>query len=112
MVIRQLSCGLLFVAIGSSPTISSPHQGSHLLPGGTSSHTTPPGSPLPVDGEEYTEGSALAGMGSAAASEAGSVRSVGGTRIGIMGLRRQADEVGKWLDVQLEGFALSSGEGR
>jgi hypothetical protein len=112
MVIRQLSCGLLFVAIGSSPSVSSPRPNSHTLPGRTSSHTSPPSSPPAVNGDEYTEGSTLVGMGSASASEAGSVRSIGGTRIGIMGLRRQADEVGKWLDGQLEGFALSSGEGR
>ncbi|KAE8453335.1 hypothetical protein EG329_011403 [Mollisiaceae sp. DMI_Dod_QoI] len=112
MVIRELSCGLLFVAIGSSPTPSSPHSSSHLLQGGLGSHTSPPSSPSPAgNGEEYAEGSTLIGRGSATASEAGSVRSVSG-RTGIMGIRRQADEVGRWLDGQLEGFTLSSGEGR
>lgn len=73
---------------------------------------SPPSSPPAGNAEEYTEGSSLIGVGSAAASEAGSVRSVGGTRTGIMGIRRRADEVGRWLDGQLEGFMLSSGEGR
>lgn len=100
------------MAIGAAMKGSSPRPSERLVPGGTSRTTSPPSSPPAVNGEEYTEGNTLVGMGSAAASEAGSVRSVGGSRIGIMGIRRQADEVGKWLDTQLAGFALSSGEGR
>ncbi|CZR52365.1 uncharacterized protein PAC_02242 [Phialocephala subalpina] len=114
MVIRQLGCGLLFVAIGSPPTAAaqgSPRPSSHQL-----SHASPPSSPPAQAGngeaDGFGEGNSLIGRGSAAASEAGSVRSVGGTRTGIMGVRRRADEVGKWLDGQLEGFVLRDGEGR
>ncbi|KAF8858348.1 hypothetical protein BDZ45DRAFT_725998 [Acephala macrosclerotiorum] len=118
MVIRQLSCGLLFVAIGSPPiptTQGSPRPSSHQL--STHTHTSPPSSPPAQtgngEGDVYGgEGGSLIGRGSAAASEAGSVRSVGGSRTGIMGVRRRADEVGKWLDGQLEGFVSRDGEGR
>jgi hypothetical protein len=50
------------------------------------------------------------GSGSGAPSEAGSVRST--RTASIMGVKRQAEEVGRWLDGQLEGFQLSSAEGR
>lgn len=119
MVIRQLSCGLLFVAIGSPPptptTQGSPRPSSYQL--STHTHGSPPSSPPAQAGNgegdiHGGEGGNLIGRGSAAASEAGSVRSVGGSRGGIMGVRRRADEVGKWLDGQLEGFVLRDGEGR
>lgn len=52
------------------------------------------------------------GVGCAAPSDAGSIRSTG-TRTGsIVGIKRQAVEIGKWLDGQLEGFRLSSPDGR
>jgi hypothetical protein len=125
MVIRALGCGLLFVAIGpSSLAVSSPYPSSHTLHAQSlSSHTSPPSSPsahgethgyegIGAQVERDTPGGSLVGLGSGAPSEAGSVGSTG-TRTGsIMGVKRQAEEVGKWLDVQLEGFALSSAEGR
>jgi hypothetical protein len=116
MVIRALACGLLFVAIGPSAAGLSSHSSHHLLQAHHASlanQTSPPSSPAPqTDDNRETPGGSLGGIGSSAASEAGSVRS-SGTRAGsIMGVRRQAEEVGKWLDSQLEGFALGSGEGR
>jgi hypothetical protein len=125
MVIRALGCGLLFVAIGpSSPSVSSPYPSSHTPHvHSLSSHTSPPSSPPPhgeIHGyegigahtERDTSGGSLAGLGSGAPSETGSIGSTG-TRTGsIMGVKRQAEEVGRWLDVQLEGFTLSSAEGR
>lgn len=149
MVIRQLGCGLLFVAVGSSSSTSTSTTTSYLpsnsnLNSNTQQHelqsanTSPPSSPPPLQnqsqsqaqsqlqnmngsgggaaGEEYIEGDSVMG------SEAGSIRSIGGTRTrtgpgngrggGIMGIKKRADQVGKWLDEQLVGFGLSSGEGR
>lgn len=133
MVIRSLKCQLLFVAIGStspsttfpsSPTLHS--QSQHL-----SSSTL--GSPSNTTSPHYTEGheslvvggfgdregrkdisaSNLSFQGSAAPSDAGSLAStVKRAHSNIMAVKRQADEVGKWLEKNLEGFALSSGEGR
>jgi len=125
MVIRALGCGLLFVAVGpSSLAASSPYPSPHTLHAQSlSSHTSPPSSPTAhgeihgydgtgTHGERDMSASNLVGLGSGAPSEAGSVGSTG-TRTGnIMGVKRQAEEVGKWLDVQLEGFMLSSAEGR
>lgn len=53
--------------------------------------------------------------GSGAPSEAGSVGSsvVGAkTHASILGIKRQAEEVGKWLENSLQGFVLSANEGR
>ena len=125
MVIRALTCGLLFLAIGpvSSSSISSPYPSSHTLHaqghGSISSHTSPPSSP-PAQGDghdgsherDVPAGNLLGvGIGSSAPSEAGSVGSTG-TRTGsIMGIKKQADEVGIFLDAQLEGLVLISGGG-
>ncbi|KAL5328442.1 hypothetical protein ACEPPN_001941 [Leptodophora sp. 'Broadleaf-Isolate-01'] len=120
MVIRALSCGLLFVAIGPSTSSSSQHPSQHSLQAqahlnmSLSRHTSPPSSP-PAHGEGHEgerEMGGLLAVGSAAPSDAGSIRSTG-TRTGsLVGVKRQAVEVGKWLDAQLEGFRLSSPEGR
>ncbi|KAH7342229.1 hypothetical protein BKA65DRAFT_537535 [Rhexocercosporidium sp. MPI-PUGE-AT-0058] len=131
MVIRALSCGLLFVALGpsTSPSSSNPQdpnqntlQAQAHLNSSLSRHTSPPSSP-PALGEtgDSERGREMGGhlnlnlaVGSAAPSDAGSIRSTG-TRTGtgsLVGIKRQAVEVGKWLDAQLEGFQLSSPEGR
>jgi hypothetical protein len=116
MVIRALSCGLLFVAIGpSNLAVSGPSQTIHAQ--SISSHTSPPSSP-PAQGDMHGyngEGAHerdLGAVGSGAPSEVGSVRSTGSRTASIMGIKRQAEEVGRWLDGQLEGFQLSSAEGR
>jgi hypothetical protein len=127
MVIRALSCGLLFVAIGptiipSAPT-SSPFPNLHTLvsPNIPSSHTSPPSSPpAHYDGhdgiaERDIAPSTIAAIGSGAPSEAGSVGSSvtgGRTQASILGVKRQADEVGRWLEDKLRGFVLNSAEGR
>ena len=116
MVIRALSCGLLFVAIGpSSISPSSPSQTLRAQSISSHTHTSPPSSPLAhgengYNGEGAYEGG-LGALASGAPSEAGSVRSTGRTA-SIMGIKRQAEEVGRWLDGQLDGFQLSSAEGR
>lgn len=116
MVIRALGCGLLFVAIGPIASGSSAQPSPHLLQAhraNMSIQTTPASSPpaRPDDSIMSTSGGGLLAVGRGAPSEAGSVGS-SGTRSSIMGARRQAEEVAKWLDSQLEGFALSSAEGR
>lgn len=50
-------------------------------------------------------------MQSGAVSEAGSVGTQGSTAgASIWGVRRQAEEVGRFLEGALEGFVLSAGE--
>lgn len=122
MVIRTLGCGLLFVAIGpSSVAVSSPAQTLRAQSISSHTHTSPPSSPpgqghgeSEYNGEGAHDGGNSLGMGlgsgSGAPSEAGSVRST--RTASIMGVKRQAEEVGRWLDRQLEGFQLSSVEGR
>ncbi|KAH8684520.1 hypothetical protein BGZ60DRAFT_397726 [Tricladium varicosporioides] len=125
MVIRALSCGLLFVAIGPTTNPSSSTSSHTLLPPHTgSSHTSPPSSPQPQHegqegiGERDHSGSSLAAIGSGgggAPSESGSVGSsvVGArTQASILGIKRQADEVGRWLEGSLRGFNMSAAEGR
>ncbi|KAK0126966.1 hypothetical protein ONS96_006530 [Cadophora gregata f. sp. sojae] len=135
MVIRALSCSLLFVAIGpassSSSTSTHPNANHNTNTNHShtslqaqahmnlSRHTSPPSSPQgdAHEGERGGGGSHLSagvgrGSGSAVPSDAGSIRSTG-TRTGsLVGVRRQAVEIGKWLDGQLEGFRLSSPDGR
>ncbi len=132
MVIRALSCRLLFVAIGpSSLSISSPGLSSRNLQSQPhqqtlSSNISPPASPLPpaeglaYDGlgikteaprERELSGS-LMGVGSGTPSEVGSMRSTSTRSASIMGIRRQAVEIGRFLDTQLEGFVMPSGERR
>jgi hypothetical protein len=133
MVIRALKCGLLFVAIGQSSqtTSGSPYPSSQALPSqaqhlSSTSPASPPSSPpvqngdgheTPVVGSlpqrELHRDLSVPGVGSGAPSESGSVGSTGTrAQASIMAIRRQAEEVGKWLESRLEGFVLGSGEGR
>jgi hypothetical protein len=95
---------------------------SHLLvpPHIASSHTSPQASPPTHHdlheglGERVVSGGSLA-VGSGAPSETGSVgSSVAGARThaSILGIKRQAEEVGRWLETSLQGFVLSASEGR
>lgn len=128
MVIRVLQSGLLFVAIGPSTTGVGPspvpnsqtlHSHHHIA----SPHTSPSSSPAAhIDGHGsqaslHVDGLGVwsfASAGSAAPSEAGSVGTGAslGTPASILGVRRQAEEVGRWLEGKLEGFVLSAGDGR
>lgn len=121
MVIRSLSCGLLFVAIGPSITPTAATT-SHMLapPRVASSHTSPQASPPTHHdhheglGERILSAGSLA-VGSGAPSESGSVGSSttgARTHASILGIKRQAEEVGKWLENSLQGFVLGASEGR
>ena len=124
MVIRGLKCQLLFVAIGTTPSTQYPAspklraQSQHLS---SSSLGSPPTSPaqghyegqdsLSVAGHRDTLGSSY--QGSTAASEVGSVTSTARKlQANVLLVKRQADEVGTWLEKSLEGFELGSGEVR
>ncbi|KAB8294071.1 hypothetical protein EYC80_009526 [Monilinia laxa] len=100
MVIRMLACGLLFVAIGPAPgvsgTITPQIQREGLI------SISQPGSP---DGE-HERGIIRSGEG----SETASLRSARGGGVGIMGMRRQAEELGRWLEGALHGLVLRTGE--
>ncbi|KAH8816136.1 hypothetical protein F5884DRAFT_775047 [Xylogone sp. PMI_703] len=134
MVIRALKCGLLFVAIGhssSSAQMQPPHSPqSHYQQSFVASHSPPPSSPDP-QAESHHDAhenpillqlpiqtssgpGAGGGSGSAAPSEAGSTitnASIGSPAT-IFGMKRQTEELAKWLDGKLEGFKLSPPEGR
>jgi hypothetical protein len=133
MVIRVLKCQLLFVAIGGSnspspyPSTQTLHsQAQHVstsslgsLPGPPSPHHADGHDSLAIgnhgdrEGHRDISGSSLGVFGSGAPSEAGSVGSTSRrVQASIMAVKRQAEEVGKWLEGSLEGFVLSSGEGR
>jgi hypothetical protein len=104
----------LFVAIGpSSPSTSSttqsPPSSSYLHQHITSSHTS--ASPSLNTQLEREHGSNLNVQGeviSGAVSEAGSVGTQGSVNgASIWGVRRQAEDVGRYLEGKLEGFVLS-----
>lgn len=125
MVILALPSGLLFVAIGPS-TAPSPDPSSQLLrihSHAAPSHISPPASPAAqTDGHrsqaslnvEALGAGGLLGVDSGAPSDAGSIMSVGAqaTQASIPGIRRQAEEVGRWLEGKLEGFVLNAWDGR
>jgi hypothetical protein len=121
MVIQSLSCGLLFVAIGPSISpVAAPNSQFLVPPHIASSHTSPQASPPTHHdgheglGERVVSGGSLA-VGSGAPSEVGSVgSSVTGarTQASILGIKRQAEEIGKWLENSLQGLVLSAGESR
>ncbi|QSZ35979.1 hypothetical protein DSL72_007101 [Monilinia vaccinii-corymbosi] len=99
MVIRMLACGLLFVAIGpgvsggtTTTTPQTPREGLISI--------SQPGSP---DGGHEREI-----MRSGEGSETASLRSAKGGGVGIMGMRRQAEELGRWLEGALDGLVLST----
>jgi hypothetical protein len=124
MVIRGLKCQLLFVAIGTTPATQYPTspklhaQAQHLS---SSSFGSPPASPAPGQ-HEGQDSLSVAGKkdhlgssyhGSTGASEVGSVNSTARKlQANVLLIKRQADEVGKWLEKSLEGFELSTGEVR
>ncbi|KAI9650833.1 hypothetical protein NHQ30_000867 [Ciborinia camelliae] len=100
MVIRKLACGLLFVTIGPAPGMSgttTPHiQREGLI------SISQPGSPDVGHEREIIR--------SGEGSETASLRSARGGGVGITGMRRQAEELGKWLEGALDGLVLSTGE--
>ncbi|OBT86006.1 hypothetical protein VE02_06392 [Pseudogymnoascus sp. 03VT05] len=105
LVIRLLSCGLLVCGLSSPPA-----------EGETPAHTgTPTGSQRGARPNYQAQhflapGSPLEGVASSAVSDAGSVGTVGrrGNRE-LAVLRKRVEEVGKWLDEELGGFAMSEG---
>ncbi|ESZ92516.1 hypothetical protein SBOR_7088 [Sclerotinia borealis F-4128] len=97
MVIRRLACGLLFVAIGPGPSVSGTTTPQIQREGLIS--ISQPGSP--------DEGHEREIIRNGEGSETGSLRSARGGGVGIMGMRRQAEELGKWLEGALDGLKLS-----
>ncbi|ATZ56482.1 hypothetical protein BCIN_13g03200 [Botrytis cinerea B05.10] len=100
MVIRLLACGLLFVAIGPAPGVSGTTTPQIQREGLVS--ISQPASP---DGGHEREV-----IRSGEGSETASVRSARGGGVGISGMRRQAEELGKWLEGALDGLILSTAE--
>ncbi|KAG9232398.1 hypothetical protein BJ875DRAFT_380760 [Amylocarpus encephaloides] len=114
MVIRALSCGLIFVAIGPTahphPSSSGLYSHSHTLltPKILPTPDSPPSSPMPQhEGHEELGERVVSGAGSVTSSATGAR-----IQASILGVKRQADEVGIWLEDKLQGFMLSSAEGR
>ncbi|SZF04314.1 unnamed protein product [Blumeria hordei] len=86
MVIRVLTCGLLFVAVGSSPT-----------------------APL---ADSPSEPSREDNAGPASSIDAKSLVSSDCHASSIFRTKKMVEEIGEWLDRKLDGFALYAGEGR
>jgi hypothetical protein len=108
MCIRALTSGLLFVAIGPDPSSAqSPYPSSQYLQHLTSVSSSPNAQ---LD-REREGGSQLkledVGSGGSEAGSIGTERSVGAS---IWGVRRQAEDVGRFLEGALQGFVLSSVE--
>lgn len=109
MVIRALRCSLLFVVIGPSPAPSTSVRGltqgiSYLS---VQSATSPPASSHSQtngDGAERRPGGSSASL-----NGLGGGGTAAPARASVKVVKRLAEELAKCLDVELEGFALSSG---
>jgi hypothetical protein len=136
MIIRPLKCALLFVAIGptGAPSVSAAASTAalHRL-GQDLEHLSLPVSPSPsarslANGSDRDRdradrdressyrtqlseaniyGFAAPGLASVPASDTASLISAGHGSLRL--LRRQTEELARWLDGQLEGFALAPG---
>ncbi|RDW85467.1 hypothetical protein BP5796_03792 [Coleophoma crateriformis] len=115
MVISGLQSGLLLIAIGPSSSSVTPRSRIHSPEPASS----PPAHSDPIEAHDHQFSSptvgnlGVPGMGSGAPSETGSIAtSVGSVSANIMALKRQTEELGKWLNGALEGFTLSSSDMR
>ncbi|EPQ61529.1 Bgt-4716 [Blumeria graminis f. sp. tritici] len=86
MVIRALTCGLYFVAVGSSPTAPL----ADITPDPPSENNAGPASSI----------------------DANSLVSSDCNASSIFRTKKMVEEIGEWLDRKLDGFALYAGEGR
>ena len=104
---RALRSGLLFVAIGPSlhSTIHLSHPSSQYLQHLSLSHTSPPASPSALGEREH-----ILGVTSGAVSEVDSIGTEAITGASMWGIRRQAEDVGRFLEGALQGFVLSTVE--
>ncbi|TQS36222.1 hypothetical protein Golomagni_03331 [Golovinomyces magnicellulatus] len=93
MMIRALDCDLLYVALNSSDVNPSP-------PISLSAVQTPPTS------------SRGDGSGCGSVNDVEGLANSDGQISDIIEFKKLSDDVGKWLDQQLAGFALYKGEGR
>jgi len=110
MCIRALTSGLLFVAIGPSTAsaVQSPYPSSQYLH--HLSQTSPPSSPSAQSDREQSQLGLQGEVGSSAVSEAGSIGTERSMGASIWGVRRQAEDVGRFLEGALQGFMLSAVE--
>ncbi|KAK8130945.1 hypothetical protein PG984_007383 [Apiospora sp. TS-2023a] len=107
LVVRKLRCGLLFVCIGPIPDSGEQAQfaqgQSHSLQvpqAASSSHPTPLGSPSEVES-----------VASAGAATTASVTTMGSVNAaGVVLMRRQAEELAKWLDDKLGSLGVPDEE--
>lgn len=121
MLLRALRCGLIFVAVAppssiaaaSHPSTSSPRPTaarldlSHLSISATSTPSSRGDSF--INSEPRTESQLGGGVLSSAASDAGSsVTGGGGGGASMRVLKRQTEELARWLEDELDGFSLST----
>ncbi|KAK8098608.1 uncharacterized protein PG998_014094 [Apiospora kogelbergensis] len=107
LVVRKLRCGLLFVCIGPIPDGGEQAQSaqgqSHSLQvpqAASSSHPTPLGSPSEVE--------SVASAGAATTASVTTIGSVNAAGVALM--RRQAEELAKWLDDKLGSLGVPDEE--
>jgi hypothetical protein len=111
MIIRALRCSLLFVVIGPSPASQTGVRGltqgvSHLS---MQSATSPPASSHSQtngEGAERRQEGSFANFNGLGGGGGGAAAPTGAS---IKVVKRLAEELAKCLDVELEGFTLSSG---
>ncbi|KAK7943172.1 uncharacterized protein PG986_012285 [Apiospora aurea] len=107
LVVRRLRCGLLFVCIGPIPDsgeqaqpAQGPSQSLQVPQAASSSHPTPLGSPSEVE--------SVASVGAATTASVTTMGSVNAA--GVVLLRRQAEELAKWLDDKLGSLGVPDEE--
>ncbi|KAK7931872.1 hypothetical protein PG985_002584 [Apiospora marii] len=107
LVVRKLRCGLLFVCIGpipdsgeQAPFAQGQSQSLQVPPAASSSHPTPLGSPSEVE--------SVASAGAATTASATTMGSVNAA--GVVLMRRQAEELAKWLDDKLGSLGVPDEE--
>lgn len=111
MVIRALRCSLLFVVIAPSPpsstSVRGPTQGVSYL--SMQSATSPPASSHSQTNGEGAERRLDGGSASLNGLGGGGAAAAAPTGASVKVVKRLAEELAKCLDVELEGFILSSG---
>ncbi|KAK8044934.1 hypothetical protein PG993_004958 [Apiospora rasikravindrae] len=107
LVVRKLRCGLLFVCIGPIPDsgeqaqpVQGQSQSLQVPQAASSSHPTPLGSPSEVE--------SVASVGAATTASVTTMGSVNAA--GVVLLRRQAEELAKWLDDKLGSLGVPDEE--
>ena len=120
LTIRLLSCGLLLIGLSDSTTPNAqnlPSSHPSALPSPATSHGASARNPVSNQGSlrgkgKLTVGSPPAhaeGLGSSAASDAGSTSTTTGRGRQVQALRRRTEMCARWLEDELVGYKVAEG---